>query len=334
MAAETWAVFVTVLGIYWWTGGAGFPFGRNDRTGPDSASLLTGLDAGLGAPLITGFGVLSVVVAGLLHSSRRRSRALAGSAVALAVAIVGLVVDSRMITLLPPLGLYPINWISADWPTVFQAVTALGAALFVIAAVANMTPTRGRRSSWIRVGKVATYVAMVSPMPYAVIRLAWSQGWALGAPAPFVEATLRNQPENRLIEPVLASFAIGGAVLTYGLLCRWGRNFPRWIPFVRGRQVPLWFPLLLGGSAVVGIFGFGRGTLQGRLGLQLPGAADSFQLWGQPIDDSAYWGADGLGWFFFPLWAISLAVALAGYYHRYRSALDNSQDECHGAPAL
>jgi hypothetical protein len=54
----------------------------------------------------------------------------------------------------------------------------------------------------------------------STIRLAWSQGWTLGAPLPFVQATLRNQPENRVIEPVLASFAIGGAVLTYGLLCR------------------------------------------------------------------------------------------------------------------
>jgi hypothetical protein len=166
---------------------------------------------------------------------------------------------------------------------------------------------------------------MLSPMPYAVIRLAWSQGWAVGAPAPFVEATLRNQPENRVIEPVLASFAIGGAVLTYGLLCHWGRVFPRWIPFVGGRVVPLWFPLLFGGSAVVGIFGFGRGTLQGRLDLQLPGAADSFQLWGQPINDWSYWGADGLGWFFFPLWAISLAVGLAGYYHRYLPAPSRKQ---------
>jgi hypothetical protein len=130
--------------------------------------------------------------------------------------------------------------------------------------------------AWIRVGRIATYVAMLSPLPYATIRLAWSQGWAVGAPLPFVQATLRNQPENRVIEPVLASFAIGGAVLTYGLLCRWGRVFPRWIPLLKGRIVPMWFPLLLGASAAIGIFGFGRGTLQGQLGLRMPGQADVF----------------------------------------------------------
>ncbi|MBE1489662.1 hypothetical protein H4W31_005300 [Plantactinospora soyae] len=79
----------------------------------------------------------------------------------------------------------------------------------------------------------------------------------------FVVSLLRNQPENVYIEPTLASFTVGGVVLTSGLLCRWGRLFPRRIPGLRGRVVPMWFPLLLGGSAVIGIFVFGRGLLLG-----------------------------------------------------------------------
>ncbi|MBM0276219.1 hypothetical protein JM949_12590 [Micromonospora sp. STR1s_6] len=317
------------MGVCWSFGGAGYPFGRNDRTGPDYSSLLAGVERDVGAPLIAVFGVLALAVAGQLDARdrhpRRRGIVVVGG-VAVAAVIVGVVLDGRMIVLLPPLGFLPIAWLRADWPTLFQVVTAVGAAVFLLASVAyadrvdeHEPPRRRQRRTvaWVRAGRIATYVAMVCPLPYALIRLAWSRGWALGAPEPFVVSLLRNQPENVYIEPTLASFAIGGVVLTSGLLCRWGRLFPRWIPVLRGRVVPMWFPLLLGGSAVIGIFAFGRGLLLGQLGVHLPGQLDTSQLWGEPVYDWAYWGAGGLGWLLFPLWSMSLAVALAGYYHRY-----------------
>ncbi|MET8094081.1 hypothetical protein [Micromonospora sp. NPDC005220] len=328
-AASGWSWFLVAMGVFWSVGGAGYPFGRNDRTGPDYSSLLAGLERAVGGPLIAAFGVLALVVAAQLdareHHPRRRRFVIIGG-VALAAVIVCVVLDARMIVLLPPLGFLPIAWLRVDWPTLFQVVTAVGAALFLLASVAyadraddDESPGRRQRraAAWVRVGRIATYVAMVCPMPYALIRLAWSRGWAVGAPEPFVVSLLRNQPENVYIEPTLASFAIGGVVLTSGLLAGWGRVFPRWIPVLRGRVVPMWFPLLLGGSAVIGIFAFGRGLLLGQLGVRLPGQLDTFQLWGEPVYDWAYWGAGGLGWFLFPLWSISLAVALAGYYHRY-----------------
>ncbi|MGC5284920.1 hypothetical protein [Micromonospora sp. DT231] len=327
-AASGWAWFLVVLGIFWSSGGAGYPFGHNDRTGPDYSSLLAGLERAVGGPLITVFGVLALVVAWRLDGrdrqpTRRRAGIIGG--VGVAAVIVCVVLDARMITMLPPLGVLPVGWLRADWPTLFQGVAAAGAALFLLASVAYADRTtdrdqrdlRRRGAGWIRAGRIATYVAIVCPLPYALIRLAWSRGWAVGAPEPFVLSLLRNQPENVYIEPILASFATGGAVLTAGLLCRWGRVFPRWIPVLRGRVVPMWLPLLLGGSAVVGIFGFGRGLLLAQLGVHLPGQLDTFQLWGEPVDDWAYWGAGGLGWCLFPLWSISLAVALTGYYHRY-----------------
>ncbi|MBF9130288.1 hypothetical protein I0C86_15175 [Plantactinospora sp. S1510] len=316
------------MGVFWWAGGAGYPFGRNDVTGPDYSALLTGMERGTGGPVVVGFGAAALVVAVRLDTRdqrpRRRGLVISGG-VGVVLTLVCVVLDGRMIMLLPPLGLVPINWLRADWPTLFQAVVALGATLFILAGVAYAARTRDRgseaarrrervSSGWIRVGRVATFVAMLCPLPYAVIRLAWSRGWALGAPEPFVASLLRNQPENVYIEPILASFALGGVVLTSGLLRPWGRVFPRWIPVLRGLTVPMWFPLLLGGCAVVGIFGFGRGQLLGQLGVHLPGQLDTFQLWGQSISDPAYWGAGGLGWFFFPLWSISLAVALTGYY--------------------
>ncbi|MFG1653461.1 hypothetical protein ACGFIE_26365 [Micromonospora sp. NPDC049275] len=331
-AASGWAWFLIVMGVFWSLGGAGYPFGRNDRTGPDYSSLLAGLERDAGGPVITVFGVVALAVAWQLdvraRHPRRRTPLIVGG-VSVAAVIVCVVLDGRMIVLLPPLGILPIGWLRADWPTLFQVAMAAGAALFLLASIDYADGTREhdpqdlrrrRASAWIRTGRIATYVAMACPLPYALIRLAWSRGWAVGAPEPFVASLLRNQPENVYIEPTLASFAIGGVVLTSGLLSRWGRLFPRWIPGLRGKVVPMWFPLLLGGSAVVGIFAFGRGLLLGQLGVQLPGQLDTFQLWGEPVYDRAYWGAGGLGWCLFPLWSVSLAVALAGYYYRYASS--------------
>jgi hypothetical protein len=283
----------------------------------------------VGGPAIAIAGVVAGLMAVHLQKAPRgpRHRAVVlGAATVLALGLVGVVADGRMILLLPPLGLFPIAWLAADWPTVFQAVMVAGAATLLPACVGYARRTRdpGGRARrhpgrWIRIGTAATFVAAACPLPYAMIRLAWSRGWSVGAPEPFVASLLRNQPENVLIEPVLASFALGGATLTLGLLCRWGRIFPRWIPMLRGRAVPLWFPLGLGGSAAIGILGFGRGLLLTQLGYRPPGQLDTFQLWGQPIHDPAYWGAGGLGWVFFPLWSVSLGLALLGYYLRRQS---------------
>lgn len=39
-----------------------------------------------------------------------------------------------------------------------------------------------------------------------------------------------------------------GAVLTLGLIRRWGRVAPSWVPLVGGRRVPRWLPVELDGN--------------------------------------------------------------------------------------
>lgn len=333
VGASAWSVFVTALGVYWWTGGAGFPFGRNDLEGPDYSSLLTWLEPPAGGAAVTLFGLLTLVVAVRLDSDaagRRERQALLAMGGTIAVVLAGGVLDARMITLLPPLGvLIPVQWFDADWPTIFRCVVTAGSSVFFLATVAYARRTASpdpealrrearRAHRWISAGRIATYVAMICPLPYALIRLAWSRGWAFGAPEPFVASLLRNQPENVYIEPVLAGFALGGALLTGGLLRRWGRVFPGWMPVIGRRQVPMWLPMTLGASAAIGIFSFGRGLLTEELGLHVPGEPDRIQAWGLPLDGWAYWGAGGLGWLLFPLWGLAVALALVGYYYRYR----------------
>jgi hypothetical protein len=331
--ARGWSVYVTLMGLYWAAGGAGYPFGHGDPEGPDAGSILVAMDSPVGGPVIAVAGLAGLVLVSVLERGNPRTagqrRALIGAGAGYACVLVAVGVDARALLLLPPLGLVPLKWVEAHWPTVFQMTIPVAAASLVVATVTMARRTAGRSPAglawaadrsraWDRTGRIATYVAILCPLPYAIIRLCWSRGWPVGAPEPFVEHLLRTQPENVWIEPILAGFALTGAALTYGLLARWGRIFPSWLPVLGGRRVPLWFPLGLGGSAAVGIWSFGRGMLLGRLGVEFPSQLSEFQQWGTSVSGWDYWGADGLAWVLFPLWAVSLAVALVGYHHRRR----------------
>jgi hypothetical protein len=326
-----WSLYMTLMGVYWTAGGAGYPLGHHDVRGPESGSLLTTMDSAVGGPVIAATGVVGLALLLLLSRGQPRTASLRTAMIlaggGFAVLLVVLAVDSRAITLLPPLGLVPIKWVEADWPTVFQMAVPVAAAAYFLATVAMARRTADRSPAgraraavrsrrWDRVGRIATYVAILCPLPYAIVRLCWSRGWAVGAPEPFVESLLRVQPENVWVEPILAGLALTGVFLTTGLLSRWGSVFPSWVPALGGRRVPLWLPLGLGGSAVIGIGTFGKGMLLGRLGVEQPGALSELQQWGMSVQGWEYWGLDGLAWILFPLWSVSLAVALAGYYHR------------------
>jgi hypothetical protein len=50
---------------------------------------------------------------------------------------------------------------------------------------------------------------------------------------------LTAEPEIRLHGLLLGLAALAGAVLTTGLISRWGEVWPRWVPVVRGRPVPV-----------------------------------------------------------------------------------------------
>ncbi|MDA2804369.1 hypothetical protein [Nocardiopsis suaedae] len=331
--AVAWSAYVTVMGVYWTAGGAGFPFGRTDPGAPDSASLLAALEASAGGPVIAATGLIGLLLAWRLESRRPLSaigrRCLIIAGVTFSCTLVAPVLDGRAVFLLPPLGLSIAPWFDADWPTLFQMTTPFAAAGFLVTTVGMARRTADRSAAgvaraaavstaWERVGRVATYIAMLAPVPYAVIRLCWSRGWGVGAPEPFVDWLLLTQPENVWIEPILAGMALTGALLTSGLLRPWGRVFPRWLPALGGRPVPLWLPLGLGGSAALAVWSFGRGMLLGRLGVHIPGQVSAAQAWGLEVSGWDYWGVDGLAWVLFPLWGLSLTVALVGYYHRRR----------------
>ncbi len=69
--AAAWSLAYGVLGLYWTLGGAGFPFGSGND--PDAAlSILGGVRAEFGAPVISALGLAGVVVAVAMVRTRRR----------------------------------------------------------------------------------------------------------------------------------------------------------------------------------------------------------------------------------------------------------------------
>lgn len=97
-----------------------------------------------------------------------------------------------------------------------------------------MTPETATR--W---GRWATYVAVGVPVVYAVTRWAW----ALGIPLGISEELLREGQRSGLwlAGAALATMGVGGAILTLGLVRRWGEAFPRWMIGLAGRRfLPRW----------------------------------------------------------------------------------------------
>jgi len=105
----------------------------------------------------------------------------------------------------------------------------------------------GRRD-W---GWWVTLLAALCPLPYASMRMTWLTPWPVWMDA----SQLNADPAMRVFGLSLGFAAIGGSVLTLGLLMRWGSVYPRWIPIVAGRTVsPVWptvFAIIVGIAVTV-----------------------------------------------------------------------------------
>jgi len=203
-----------------------------------------------------------------------------------------------------------------------QFVCIAGGLLWVAAAVTYGRRTRsacgncgrtGSAANWTspeaaaRWGRWAVGVAVVVPVFYAATRWAW----ALGIPLGISEEFLREGQAVGLwwAGAGLATVALGGAILTLGLAQRWGGVFPRWIPFLSGRRVPIWLAVVPASLVAVIVTNAGlmfvRLTLLGTLGgvFTFIGEGDWAAL------------APELLW---PVWGVALAAVALAYYYRRR----------------
>ena len=111
---------------------------------------------------------------------------------------------------------------------------AVGWAVLVVAAV-RRTPLGGRLTeAVVRHRRALTVVAALGPLPYALARATWLTPWPQFA-GPIDDLP----PEIRLWGLLLGGAAALGAVLTVGLIRPWGEVFPRWMPGLAGRAVPV-----------------------------------------------------------------------------------------------
>ena len=164
-------------------------------------------------------------------------------------------------------------------------------------AAAETARRDGRaRTNAARWGRIAVYVSMVAPVFYALTRYAWALGFPLGMSEEYLR---RGQERGMWISGLfLATFGLVGAVLTLGLVQRWGEVFPRWMIGLAGRRVPIALAvvpasivsvlLMVGGIAIWSGFAQMVATLAA-------GGAEGIEIIGEYLPARPHLAVPGLG---------------------------------------
>lgn len=333
--AGLWSLGYLALGIGWLAGAGGYPFTPAGAR-PSGFTLLDGLSQRAGASVITVLAGVGVVVSlsmlaiqvavrrGALRWLVTAAAALLGAGLAVVlpdyrviatIAYTPIMLVGVLVGVIEPGAITMVyRWPVTNLIGFTVAGVAFGAAAFgywrrtgagcprcgrddVVAAWA--TPARAAR--W---GRCATAIAVAIPVGYAITRVSWALGIPLGVSAAFL-ASIRSIV---YAGASLGAMAIGGAVLTLGLVQRWGEVFPRWLPWLRGRRVPVALAVVpaYAVSVIVASAGlmFIRLTVRGGFDAIVPDAGSQWAAW--------------LPEMFWPLWSIALAAATTAYWLRRR----------------
>lgn len=332
--AALWSVAALGAGAAWALGAPGNP--ADPSVDPHVELALIGTwGPRTGAVVLAALGATGVVLAGIMLWQRPpsgragvRHRVPVITAVLLGLVLAVALPDYRLLATIAYLPILAVLWlvdalpegIELDaWPLIHMAVVSVAGVAWLVAARWYRRRTeaacgrcgRGaRQSRWSRPEVVARWarlcvgVAVVIPVGYAITRYAW----ALGIPLGVRQQLLDELGDGVWAGAALATLAVGGAVLTLGLVQRWGEVFPRWTMRLRGRPVPVWLAVVpaTAVSVVVASAGlmFVRFWALGEIGESFPGVE-----------------ADVAGWLpemFWPLWGAALAAAAYAYRLRRR----------------
>ncbi|WP_433247993.1 hypothetical protein ACQPYK_48030 [Streptosporangium sp. CA-135522] len=311
-AAGVWSLVFGLVGAYWAFGGSGFPFGHNDSRARQVGSLFGAAEPGATGAVIAALGLLGVVAALVMNSSVRTRLPLVFAS-AMALGLIVIVPDIRVVQNFGYLFMgYTGLW---DGPLLYMLFCIGGGALWGAAAkvygsrLAGGFEDSARRSrAAARWGRWATYAAAVFALPYGIVRLAWAVNIPLGVPAGFLAGGSGAESAKSslawLSEFVLGGLCVGGAILTLGLIQRWGEIFPRWIPYLRGRRVSISLAVVPALCAAAMMIEAGLRILMWVVTGEVTIGADT-------------WGMAGPGLFWLP-WGTALATATYAYYLRRR----------------
>ncbi|MGW5366322.1 hypothetical protein [Actinopolymorpha pittospori] len=254
-------------------------------------------------------GPVAVVVAVVIACLRRHRTGYLAALSLVAVALVGIAagvlnpatlvaLDHNVMTGFETYGAR-VGW---SWA---MAAAAVGWAFGAARALWNLAPATRRRNGVAhadpaaragmsvvaaRWSRVVTVVAALCPLPYGLVRLSWLTPWPLGMEPAYDTLATRVQGA------AIGTGAIIGAVLTLGLVARWGERFPTWLPFLGGRDVPVRLAVVPG--AVVA----------GTLLIATPGLLLTVVAMGDLARIAGL-----LVLFPLPLWGPALGAAVLGY---------------------
>ncbi|MER7590512.1 hypothetical protein ABTW72_23545 [Micromonospora sp. NPDC127501] len=329
--AAGWLGLWGVLALIGTLTGAGYPFGPNEPRGGD-VSLLRLVPVEVATPLFA--GVLLTAAVAALAMSRPAARPpgplralLAGYGWAAAFVLVLVVPDVRVLVVLGYLPILivgaPFGWPPVDYADIFNwalfaRFAALAGGLLLAGAVlawqrrtAAACVGCGRNHTdrgWTtpaaatRWGRWAAGIAAVIPFTYALTRFAWAAGIPLGISREF----LTEMQDSGLVWAGfgLAAFATVGAILTLGLVQRWGERFPRWMVGLAGRRVPVKLAVVPATLVASSVTAASLGLLSNPKFWELTGGLSTT-------------GAPMLLW---PVWGVALGVATYAYHLRRRGA--------------
>lgn len=350
-----WSAAYGAAGLWWALGGGGFPFGTGDpelMAEPDVAfkvSLLGRATPEVAGPIIAVLGLAGAVVA--IAMTRipvrgRLRRLLPPFAWLLAIALTVGIQDYRTLIVVAYTPILAIGKILGVWPDgsgwgdlylaprlnlLMCLIAGVGWALLAVGfrrQVSGACGSCGRadaaeRTFVDRWGRRAVWIAVAAPLLYCATRWAWALGFSLGMdPAAYQEG---KEEGLWIAGAALASFGVIGAILTLGLIQRWGEVFPRWIIGLRGRRVP---PMLAVVPAVlVSVLVTSASFMYLRIVLVDGVTAEN---WAFTLPE-VFWS----------VWGAALLVAALAYHRRRRPAcamcgpergVDLPADVCVGPP--
>ncbi len=330
-ATSLWSLTYGVLGIYWATGGSGYPFAR---VGDDhsTASLLEGAWVGAVAPVMAVLGLLGAVAALVMTrrsvTSGLASGLLLGFGGTMAVLLALVIPDYTplgMLALSPAILVFAFTGVPGPqdgvgdilyWHRVNILIMFLGGLLWAATAVSYHRRRRqactncGRDDrplkAWqtpegaLRWGRRAVLIAAVCNIPYEVTRIAWYFGWKLGITDEFHQM-MADTPGMLEMGLAMAGLAIGGSILTHGLVSRWGEVYPRWIWFKAGQRIPPKLAIIP--ASIVAVVLIPAGLMNLRLADD-----DGASLWGLTVPGTLW-----------VVWGAALGAATYAYYLRRRT---------------
>ncbi len=342
-AAVAWSITYAALAVFWAMSGRGFPYIRqnvSENMGP----LIGRLGSGVAWIVVIMAGIPATAGgAAMLRGVRGRAlRPLLITAGALLAAVLLLLMTG--LNLLVLLGYVPYvvrglftgaeigqRYLKGltQWATVHQLLCLIGGFLWLAATVCysrrsggaclycgrrdvqgdGQTPNQAAR--W---GRIAVYVSMVAPVFYAFTRYAWALGFPLGMSEEYLR---RGEASGMWTSGLfLANFGLVGAVLTLGLVQRWGERFPRWMIGLAGRRVPIAMAVVPASVVSVLLVVGGIVIWSGLNQMVARVTTMTREAGGIGIIGHILFAVGPT--LLFPVWGGALAVATWGYYYRRR----------------